>query len=122
MPEILLIDDDPTQLCVREAVLVQAGFSVFTASTAAEAQEKLQQTEVSAALRLIITDHMMPGANGSVFVRELRRLSPHVPVIVISGLCEAEEEYAGLNVTFLSKPSEPEELITRVRALVQGKI
>ncbi|MDP9162091.1 MAG: response regulator [Acidobacteriota bacterium] len=122
MPEILLIDDDATQLCVRAAVLVQAGFSVFTASTAAEAQEKLQQTEVSAALRLIITDHMMPGASGSVFVRELRRLSPHVPVIVISGLSEAEEEYAGLNVTFLNKPSEPEELIARVRALVQGNI
>ncbi|MEY2412503.1 MAG: hypothetical protein QOD84_1109 [Acidobacteriaceae bacterium] len=122
MPEILLIDDDATQLCVRAAVLVQAGFSVFTASTAAEAQEILRQTEVSAALRLIITDHMMPGASGSVFVRELRRLSPHVPVIVISGLCEAEEEYAGLNVTFLSKPSEPEDLIARVRDLLQGNI
>ena len=122
MPEILLIDDDATQLCVRAAVLVQAGFSVFTASTAAQAQENLQQTEVSAALRLIITDHIMPGASGSVFVRELRRLSPHVPVIVISGLCEAEEEYAGLNVTFLSKPSEPEDLIARVRDLFQGNI
>ncbi len=119
MPQILLIDDDPAQLCVREAVLQQAGFSILTASTASEAQDRLGKSEINSAVGLIITDHMMPGASGSAFVRELRKLSPLVPVIVISGLAEAEEEYSGLNVTFLTKPCEPEMLIAKVRTLVQ---
>jgi DNA-binding response OmpR family regulator len=38
-----------------------------------------------------------------------------VAVIVISGLAEAEEEYAGLDVTFLRKPCSPESLVQAVR-------
>ncbi|GAC1431544.1 MAG: hypothetical protein NVS1B11_32450 [Terriglobales bacterium] len=122
MPEILLIDDDPAQLCVREAVLRQARFSIFTATTAAEAENQLRDPKVSAELRLIITDHMLPGASGAVFVRELRRLNAKVPVIVISGMVEAEEEYAGLDVTFLNKPCEPEQLIAQTRACIWRRV
>lgn len=122
MPEILLIDDDPAQLCVREAVLRQAGFSIFTATTAAEAENQLRDPKVSTEPRLIITDHMLPGASGAVFVRELRRLNARVPVIVISGMVEAEEEYAGLDVTFLNKPCEPEQLIAQTRACIQRRV
>ena len=50
--------------------------------------------------RPVITDHIMPGMNGSQFVRELRKTQPHLPVMVISGLEEAEQEYAGLDVRF----------------------
>ena len=49
----------------------------------------------------------MPGMNGSQFVRELRKFRPHLPVMVISGLEEAEPEYAGMNVRFLLKPLHP---------------
>ena len=121
MSEILLIDDSPTQLRVREAVLAQAGFSVTTAETAAEALEFLRAPENKQGVKVIVTDHVMPGASGADFVRELRRLQPAVPVIVVSGLAEAEEEYTGLNVSFLNKPCPPEELIDTVsRALRDG--
>jgi DNA-binding NtrC family response regulator len=121
MSEILLIDDSPTQLRVREAVLTQAGFSVATADTAAGALEFLRAPENKQRVKVIVTDHVMPGASGADFVRELRRLQPAVPVIVVSGLAEAEEEYTGLNVSFLNKPCPPEELIDTVsRALRDG--
>jgi len=38
-------------------------------------------------------------------------------VLVVTGLPEAEEEYGGLNVSFLEKPCPPEKLITRVKQL-----
>ena len=47
----------------------------------------------------MITDHLMPGMNGADFVRELRKTHPKLPVLVISGLEEAEQEYEGMNVT-----------------------
>ena len=115
MAQVLIIDDDPAQLHVREAVLREAGFSVCTTSTAEAALELLRDPAVTETLGVIVTDHVMPGASGSVFVKELRRASPHVPVIVVSGLAEAEEEYSALNVSFLHKPCQPEELIRQVR-------
>ena len=66
---------------------------------------------------VIVTDHIMPGTSGAVFVRELRRIDPQVPVLTISGMAEAEGEYDGLNVTFRQKPVPPDELIAQVRAL-----
>ncbi len=113
MPAVLLIDDNLVQLRIREAVLRAAGISVACASTGLEALAFLQP--VAMQVDVIITDHVMPGVSGSVFVRRLHDLRPRVPVIVISGLAEAEKEYAGLDVTFLRKPCPPESLIRAVQ-------
>lgn len=119
MPEILLIDDDPTQLRLREAVLREAGFAVLSSETAHAALALLGNPVLCNALRLIITDHVMPGPSGAAFARELRRFS-RVPVIVVSGMLEAEEEYEGLDVRFLAKPCLPEELIHQVRKVLRS--
>lgn len=118
MPEILVIDDNPMQLSVREAVLRDAGFSVVTAESAEQALTFLRDSKASAGLRVILTDHVLPGAMGDAFVRELRDFSPCVPVLVITGMDEAEPQYAGLGVTFLHKPCAPEDLIAEVRKAV----
>lgn len=114
MPDILVIDDNRMQLSVRAAVLEGAGFSVTSASSAEQAMQLLGDVAAES-LRLIVTDHMLPGASGATFVRELRRFKPDVPVLVITGMDEAEPEYAGMGVVFLHKPCAPEELIARVR-------
>jgi DNA-binding response OmpR family regulator len=110
----LLIDDDPLQLRVREAILRDAGIQVDVATTA-ESALALLRAETGRDTGVIVTDHIMPGATGDVFVRALRDLKPDVPVIVISGMAEAEDEYAGLDVFFRTKPCPPPELISLVR-------
>lgn len=122
LPQVLVIDDNPTQLRVREAVLSGAGFSVLTATSAEEALELLRNPEASSGLRVIVTDHVLPGASGDSFVRELRNFSPSVPVLVITGMDEAEPEYAGLGVKFLLKPCAPEDLISHVRQAFNAPI
>jgi len=114
VPEVLLIDDNLAQLRTREAILRGAGISVACASTAAEAFRHLRPK--AAKVDVIVTDHVMPGVDGSVFVQQLRQLQPQTPVIVISGLVEAEQQYANSAVTFLRKPCKPESLIRAVRA------
>ncbi|HWR16681.1 MAG TPA: response regulator [Terriglobales bacterium] len=111
---VLLIDDDPLQLRVREAVLRDAGIEIDVATTAESALAFLR-TEAGSRIGTIVTDHIMPGASGAVFVRALRELKPDVPVIVISGMAEAEDEYEGLGVRFRTKPCPPPELIELVR-------
>jgi len=118
LPDVLLIDDSPVQLHVREAVLRSAGFSVLTATSAEQAFDLLQDQTVSSRLQVIVTDHMLPGASGVSFVRELRNFRSTVPVVVITGMHDAESEYAGLEITFLHKPCPPEVLIRQVREAI----
>jgi DNA-binding response OmpR family regulator len=119
---VLLIDDSPLQLRVREAVLRGAGFEVCTASTAESAHALLRNEPSGARVGVIVTDHILPGASGAEFVRQLREIKPSVPVIVITGLPEAEDEYEGLGVIFRQKPCPPPELIALVRDALQGRI
>jgi DNA-binding NtrC family response regulator len=112
---ILLIDDSPLQLRVREAVLRDAGFEVLIATTAESAHALLRIESLGSSIGVIVTDHILPGASGADFVRQLRRVQPYVPVIVITGLPEAESEYEGVRVVFRQKPCPPLELIALVR-------
>jgi CheY-like chemotaxis protein len=114
--KVLLIDDNPMQLQVRGAVLVDAGMCVSTAGTSEEALALLRPPRATH-FDVIVTDHMLPGESGAAFVRQLRFLEAHVPVLAISGLPEAQEEYEDLNVRFLPKPVPPEDLIRCVREL-----
>lgn len=114
----MLIDDDPIQLRVREAVLREAGVPVDVATTADSALALLRSSSGDT-VGAIVTDHIMPGISGAVFVRHLRELRPGIPVIVISGMAEAEDEYDGLDVTFRTKPCPPPELISLVRRTLE---
>jgi DNA-binding response OmpR family regulator len=109
------------QLRVREMVLRNAGFEVCIATTAESAMALLRSDPIGASIGAIVTDHVLPGATGAEFVRQLRRIQPTVPVIVVTGLPDAESEYAGLNVTFRQKPCQPEELIALVRECMRQK-
>jgi DNA-binding response OmpR family regulator len=117
LQRVLLIDDSPVQLRAREAVLRDAGFEVDVATTAESALTLLRGV-LSSGLGAVITDHVLPGASGVAFVRQLRALHPRVPVIVITGLPHAEEEYAGLDIVFREKPCPPLELIALLRSCI----
>jgi len=116
--QLLLIDDNALQLSVRETVLRNAGFTVAVATTAESALATLRT--LGERISLVITDHVMPGRNGVEFVRELRQENDWVPVIVLSGLPEAETEYEGFNVIFRQKPVPPPELIALVRSSLKA--
>jgi DNA-binding NtrC family response regulator len=116
---LLLIDDNAVQAATRQTILRRAGYFVIAALNPARALEQLQCSEFPEDIGLVITDHLMPGMSGSEFVRALRRTHPRMPVLVISGLEEAEHEYADLEVTFRMKPLLPDNLLETVRCLVE---
>lgn len=111
---ILLIDDNVVQAATRQAILRNAGYSVITALDPRRALEQLQQGTLPDPTWLVITDHLMPGMSGADLVRELRASFPDLPIIVISGLEDAEQEYEGLDVLFRLKPLKPENLLNSV--------
>jgi DNA-binding NtrC family response regulator len=117
-PAILLIDDNAIQAATRQTILKRAGYFVIAALSPQRTLEQFQNSEFPEDIGLVITDHIMPGMNGSVFVKALRELHPEMPVLVISGLEEAEGEYEGLNVTFRLKPLLPDNLLASVHSLM----
>jgi CheY-like chemotaxis protein len=116
---VLLIDDNAIQAATRQTILKRAGYFVIAALNPVRALEQFQNDEFPADISVVITDHIMPGMNGSQFVRELRKTEPNLPVMVISGLEEAEQEYAHMDVRFLQKPLSPELLLSNLRNLLQ---
>ena len=113
MNQVLLVDDNPTQLAVREAVLRNAGFQVSLATTVASALATVRVLRDH--IGVVVTDHLMPDSSGLDLVRQLRASNNWVAVIVLSGLAEAEADYHGLQVIFRPKPLPPPELIELVR-------
>ena len=114
MNQVLLVDDNPVQLSVREAVLRKAGFQVSIATTAESALATLRT--LGDRIGVIVTDHLMPGRSGPELVRRIRAENDWIAVIVLSGLPDANSEYEGLEVVFRAKPLPPPELIELVRS------
>ena len=115
---VLLVDDNAVQAAVRQTILKREGYDVYVALSPTRALEQLTAADFPIEIGLILTDHLMPGMNGAEFVTQLRRLYPHTPVLVISGLDEAEREYAGLDIVFRTKPLLPETLLSLVNELL----
>ena len=115
---VLLVDDNAVQAAVRQTILKRDGYDVYVALSPDRALERFAAADFPVPVGLVLTDHLMPGMNGAEFVRHLRQLHPRLPVLVISGLEEAEREYAGLGVTFRTKPLLPETLLTLVQQLL----
>lgn len=115
---VLLIDDNAVQAATRQTILKRAGYFVIAALNPQRALEQFRSSEFPEEIGLVITDHIMPGMSGSEFVRELRKLHPELPVLVISGLEEAEAEYEGMNVLFRLKPLLPDNLLASVHRLL----
>ncbi len=115
---ILLIDDNAVQAAARQTILRRAGYNVIPVLNPVRALRQFQAKEFPSEICLVITDHLMPGMTGSDFVRELRKTHQHLPVLVISGLEEAEDLYHDLDVHFRLKPLMPDNLLASVNGLI----
>ena len=118
MLQVLMVDDDPGQLRIREIILRAEGLAVNVATDADAALACLHS--MADKIGVVVTDHNLVGRSGAELVRELRRSAPTLPVIVLSGMPGIEPEYEGLDVTICFKPLPPEEFIRIVRRAIAG--
>jgi DNA-binding NtrC family response regulator len=117
--DILLLDDDAVQGATRKAILERAGHRPVVVSRGSDALKFLQSPE-GFSVRMVVTDHLMPGMNGPEFVRAMRKAGYVFPVLVLSGYPDVEDEYKTLDVAFRVKPFPPSELIAFVQFLIDS--
>ena len=114
---VLVVDDDDRLRALLGRYLRDNGYHVSSASSAADAQAKLD----GMAFDLIVLDVMMPGESGIDFTRGLRR-STTVPILLLTAMGEPEDRIAGLESgadDYLTKPFEPRELLLRVATILR---
>ncbi len=119
MLDVLMVDDDPVQLRIREIILRSAGLVVHLATSVESALTLLRSTGDK--VGVVVTDHYLAGHTGAELVRQMRLLLPAMPVVVLSGMPGIEEEYDGLSVSIRLKPFPPDELIRVVQNSLDGK-
>ena len=115
MPAILIVDDNPIQAVTRRLILEKAHFHVAIADSGAAALTKFDSGEP---FGMVITDHVMPEMGGPELVKKLREQYATLPILVLSGLPEAQSEYEGMDVSFRLKPIQPQDLIELSRTLL----
>jgi two-component system chemotaxis response regulator CheY len=121
MKRILIIDDSPTIRKLIGYVLRRKNYVTVEAEDGMDAMEKLSGLEVD----LIICDLNMPNMDGISFVKNLRNsyYNLDLPVIMLTTTSDRElkeEAYgAGINM-FLTKPVQPDVLLTKIESLLGG--
>lgn len=117
-PHLLVVDDDRRIRSLLQTFLMENGFRITAAASAAEAREKMRIM----AFDLVVLDIMMPGEDGLSLTQALRADGNGVPVLMLSALAEPSDRIAGLETgsdDYLAKPFEPRELLLRIRGLLR---
>jgi DNA-binding response OmpR family regulator len=122
MSNILVIEDDDIMLKAIRNILRKDGHEVVTAKDGKEAFEKLDEEEYD----VVITDLMMPYANGLEVVSRLRSnpLKRHVGIIVCSSVGNEETITEAFRLgadDYLKKPIMAGELMIRIRKLLVNR-
>lgn len=122
MPNILVIDDDDIMLKAIKNILNKDGFNVLTAADGKEAFELLNEKQFD----IVITDLMLPHANGLEVVSKLRHEQTNrtVGIIVVSSVGNEETITEAFRLgadDYLKKPIMAGELLMRIRKLITNK-
>jgi DNA-binding response OmpR family regulator len=122
MKNILVIEDDQIMLKAIKNILSKDGFNVVVAKDGKEAYEKMQDTLYD----LVITDLMMPYANGLEIVSRLRQdeTKKHVGIIIVSSVGNEDTITEAFRLgadDYLKKPIMAGELLIRIRRLLEDK-
>lgn len=118
---ILLVEDEDTVRELASTVLRQWGYLVLEARHADEAVHIWKREKDS--IDLLLTDVIMPGADGRKLSKILRRERPDIPVLFMSGyddkMMSKRSELGGMP-DFIAKPFTAQKLTVKVREVLDA--
>lgn len=118
---VLVVDDEEFLREFDELMLRKNGYNVLTAS---DGEEALRLCECyRQPIHLLLTDVVMPKMSGPQLAREILLLYPDLPVLFTSGYTKDVMSLYGMQGAeseFLPKPYTAEDLLRKVRQVLQG--
>lgn len=115
---VLVIEDDAA---IRRGVVDALKFEGFTALEAADGEAGLKSA-LQVDCDLVLLDLALPKLHGLEILREVRRVRPTLPVIVLTALGNEKDRVAGLKLgadDYVVKPFSVVELMARVEAVMR---
>jgi DNA-binding response OmpR family regulator len=115
---ILVVDDDADTCEMMRVLLNVLGYEVASVQTAAEALT----VAASRQFDLYLTDSFLTDLSGVELCRELKKRTPEVPVIFVSGAARESDQLEGIRAgaaMYLTKPIEVEELENALASLIE---
>lgn len=118
---VLIAEDEAAVRDLAARILRDQGYTVLAAVDGVEALRVGQA--YSEEIHLILTDVVMPGMGGKMLVSKLEELRPGIKSLFISGYTDNAISHHGIldsNVDFLQKPFSIENLIRKVREVLDS--
>ena len=119
---VLVVDDEPTNVRLLEAMLKPLGHHIMKASNGDEALRIVGRAEID----LVLLDAMMPYMDGFEACRRLKQsaVTRMIPVIMVTALDDRDSKVRAIEAgadDFVTKPPDRIELTARIRALIRTK-
>ncbi|MGD1118683.1 MAG: response regulator [Dehalococcoidales bacterium] len=120
--KILVIEDDPATSRLVDYSLRHAGYEVITSSNGLEGIRKARTESPD----IVILDVMLPGLDGFEICHRLRaeKDTAKLPILMFSAKAQEIDKETGIKVgadDYLTKPSPPSEIVSRVQKLLVKK-
>ena len=115
---VLLVDDEAPIRRSLGPYLERSGYRVMLASDGVEALDLLAAYEVD----IVVSDVLMPRMDGRELVRRVRAGGAWTPIILLTQVDASYERVSALDDgadDYLSKPFDPAELASRIRAVLR---
>jgi CheY-like chemotaxis protein len=110
---VLVVEDEELVRTIVCETLVEHGYTVIEGRDPEHALALVRA--YSKPVQLLLTDIVMPRMNGCELTQQVRPLLPGIKVLYISGY---SDQIPSLDGDFLKKPFTPDELIAKVRAVL----
>src|SRR5215471_10689497 len=114
---ILLVEDEPAVRQLFAQALAREGYSVYEARNGQEAMKLFEQHGDS--IDLLLTDMRMPYMGGAELAQHLRARRRTLKLLCVSGYPNARD--SALTPDFLSKPFSRDDLLAKVREVLDRK-
>ncbi|KFG67293.1 chemotaxis protein CheY [Microvirga sp. BSC39] len=113
---VLVVDDDAQVRMATAAMLTELGYDVVEGDSARAGFDRLESGDMP--FDLILVDYAMPGMTGGEMISQLRKVSPSLRSLLISGYAEGVPDGSG---PVLRKPFTVSELGTAVAQVLHAK-
>lgn len=116
---ILVVDDEQNQRELLQGFLQKKGYPVQTAEGGKQALAWLKDH----VCEVILTDHKMPGMDGSTLLKEVKALFPETWVVLMTAYGTVEKAVEAMKLgayDYLSKPIDLEELLILLERMENG--
>ena len=120
-PLVLVVEDNPVNLELVEAILDREGYHIVAAASAEEALERLRGLRP----HLVLLDIQLPGLDGLGLMRLLKSNpdTAGIPVVALSAHARREDRQAALAagcVDYIAKPIDTRTLPSQLAAVLRA--